>query len=140
MEGKSAAEKEKHVGARSGDGSATDVDGRPRGKRGVCSRGQWGKNGGKKRGIGGCGARFKGVGGMEQRRGAARGCANRRGGGGGAWGGGQHGGRATRLVGNGPRPVAAGGTARPCRAVGPNRGGGGRLTDGVGWHRPVGAG
>jgi hypothetical protein len=38
-------------------------------------------------------------------------------------GGGHHGSRAARSVGNGPRPVGAGGVVWPCRAAGLNMGG-----------------
>jgi hypothetical protein len=38
------------------------------------------------------------------------------------------------LSGNGLKPTGAGGTARPCRVSGLNRGGGGRLSGGVGRH------
>jgi hypothetical protein len=38
------------------------------------------------------------------------------------WGG-QHSGWAARSAGNGPRPVGAGSAARPCQAIGGNRGG-----------------
>jgi hypothetical protein len=57
--------------ARRGGGSATGVNRRPRGKRGEgCAHTADGeKNGGEKRGVGGGDTHFKGVGGVEQRRG-----------------------------------------------------------------------
>jgi hypothetical protein len=48
-----------------------------------------------------------------------------------AWGGGQHGGRAVWSASNGSMPAGA---ARQCHVAGPNMGGGGRRTGGVGWH------
>jgi hypothetical protein len=117
--------------AKSGGLEGARVDGQSRGEGRVLVRSIEEENGGDKKGgtaaSGGLFVPVRGVGGWPNRvvrhgkQGLREGGVPPRPAGG-------------ALSGNGPKPAGASGTARPCRVSGLNRGGGGRLSGGVGRH------